>query len=1167
MIDEAALSLLPPAEKEELLALLEEQERRGQVRAARSDLLSFARMVYPGFKVGGHHRIIGDVFKDVVEGRERRVIINIAPRMGKQLSHDTPVLTTQGWKTHGTLVPGDYVFHPSGKPVRVLGLSHDSPSDVRVEFFDGSVFWCHENHEWTLWNMSRKRYETVETGAFLRPRKGRWGATEGKYKQVLSGGRALHCLPAVSALRFPAQELPLHPYVLGAWLGDGSTAKPCFSHSTDDQPYIDKIIGCGLQPSARWVHATTGVVTTSFGRTGLTPALRALGIYNNKRIPRQYLHSSIEQRLELLAGLIDTDGHVDVHSRCGFTTGMQKLAEDVVELVRSFGWRVSVHEYAPRLSSSGVQGKAPYWLIAFQPGFDIPTVLPRKRIRRFADKRRIGLKSVTRDPQGKAGRCITVDSPDGLYLVGHALIPTHNSEFSSYLFPPWFLGRFPDKKVIMATHTAGLSEDFGRRIRNLLDDDIYRTIFQNTVVAPDQKSAGKWSTTVGGQYYAVGVGGALAGRGADLLVIDDPVSEQAVMTNSTLAFETAWNWFQTGPLQRLMPGGAIVVIMCMTGDTPVLLADGMEKPLRDIRPGDVVATYEDGKLAMASVRNWRSSGVDDVFTVRTQSGKLLRANERHPFLVDDEGVRKWIRLKDLKPGMCLVATKAAVDRRDHKQSPDCATRVKPETRTTRSILTRLSALLGTTESGRAKHAVTTDAHAQSRPEGCVHCTTQSGSGHQDNDQRRTRQKNDATAGSSRGMASRKRSLTRFYKVKGAFARCVASLLHRATPVRIGTASCVLTTSTPLDAFEGCFATTATSLSDTQEQWKLQTPWRDTSGFTTDRIVEILPSGREEVFDIEVERTGNFIANGVVSHNTRWSQIDLTGRLLKYADNNPDSPPWKLIELPAIIDGKDSAGNAVQKSLWPEQWPLQELLEKKAGMDARYWNAQYMQRPTATEAQIIKRDWWRVWPKDKPPACKFILHSIDPAFEAKTSADYTAFTCWGVFEAENDKDDGRVVDNIILLDAWKARIEFPELKRSVINKYKEWQPDTVLIEKKASGAPLIQELRLSGYPVSEFTPSRGKAGQSNDKTARLNAVSDLFSSGRVWIPDKRWAWEVVDEVASFPVGENDDYVDSTSQAMLRIRQGGLIALNDNALDTDEIEYVDRPRSRRFYGMRG
>jgi len=125
-------------------------------------------------------------------------------------------------------------------------------------------------------------------------------------------------------------------------------------------------------------------------------------------------------------------------------------------------------------------------------------------------------------------------------------------------------------------------------------------------------------------------------------------------------------------------------------------------------------------------------------------------------------------------------------------------------------------------------------------------------------------------------------------------------------------------------------------------------------------------------------------------------------------------------------------------------------------------------------------------------------------------------------------------NIILLNAFRDRLEFPELKRLVLDQYKEWEPDGVIIEKKASGAPLIYELRSMGIPVQEFTPTKG-----NDKISRLNAVSDIFASGRVWTPETRWAEEVVEEVASFPAGEHDDYVDSVSMALARFRKGGYV----------------------------
>ena len=416
------------------------------------------------------------------------------------------------------------------------------------------------------------------------------------------------------------------------------------------------------------------------------------------------------------------------------------------------------------------------------------------------------------------------------------------SEFSSYLFPAYFLGNFPNKKIIMGTHTASLSEDFGRRVRNLLDDEQYHELFPQTLIADDQKAAGKWSTAAGGQYYAAGVGGALAGRGADLFVIDDPHSEQDVKANSRLAFDTAWSWFQTGPLQRLMPGGAIIVIM-----------------------------------------------------------------------------------------------------------------------------------------------------------------------------------------------------------------------------------------------------------------------------------------------------------------TRWGKLDLTGRLIDYQVKNPDSPTWEIVELPAILhEGTDN-----EKSLWPEQWPLESLLSAKSAMDPKYWNAQYMQQPTSDNSAIIARKHWRIWPSDTPPDCEYIIQSWDTAHETKSTSDYSACTTWGVFYNEEENNAAQV----ILLDGFKDRMPFPELKVSALKHYKEWEPDAFIVEKKAAGGPLIQELRNMGIPVQEFTPSRG-----NDKMVRVNAVADMFTSGLVWAPDTRWAREVIEEVASFPVGENDDYVDTTTQALLRVRQGGFIRIDTD--EPDEPRFFKR-RSAAYY----
>jgi len=263
--------------------------------------------------------------------------------------------------------------------------------------------------------------------------------------------------------------------------------------------------------------------------------------------------------------------------------------------------------------------------------------------------------------------------------------------------------------------------------------------------------------------------------------------------------------------------------------------------------------------------------------------------------------------------------------------------------------------------------------------------------------------------------------------------------------------------------------------------------------------------------------------------TRWSKKDLTGRVLQSMIDK-DGEHWEVINFPAILPSG--------KPLWPEFWSLEELEALKLELPAAKWNAQYQQEPTSEEGAIIKREWWKIWKQDKPPRCEFVIQSWDTAFTKSERADYSACTTWGVFYMnENEKDA-----HVILLDAFKRRMEFPELKEKAFNHYKEWEPDAFIVEAKASGAPLIYELRAMGIPVSEFTPSRG-----NDKMVRINSVADLFASGKVWAPETRWADEVMEEMAAFPNSEHDDLVDSSTQALIRFRKGGFIRLESDEQD--------------------
>ena len=424
--------------------------------------------------------------------------------------------------------------------------------------------------------------------------------------------------------------------------------------------------------------------------------------------------------------------------------------------------------------------------------------------------------------------------------------PRHTkSEFGSYLLPAWMMGKFPHKKIIQATHTGDLSLSFGRKVRNLVASPQFKSVFKDVMLQADSKAAGKWSTNKGGSYFAAGVGANIAGYGGDLIVIDDPHPEQDGKGLNSLSFDNAYDWYMTGPRQRLQPGGAILLIM-----------------------------------------------------------------------------------------------------------------------------------------------------------------------------------------------------------------------------------------------------------------------------------------------------------------TRWSKRDLTGRLLDYAAKNPEADQWEVIEFPAIMPSG--------KPLWPEFWSLEELEATRNTIHPRFWAAQYQQEPTAAESAIIKKEWWRIWEEDSPPECEYVIQSWDTAFTKNERSDYSACTTWGVFYTEGEVQVGsrtkeKTIPNIILLDSFKEKMEFPELKEVAFKHYKECNPDTLIVEAKASGQPLIAELRQMGIPVQEFVPSRG-----NDKIARVNAVSDLFSSGVVWCPETRWALELMDEVADFPNGEHDDLVDSMSQALLRYRQGGFIRL-----PTDYYEEQKPRRAKSYY----
>lgn len=706
------------------------------------------------------------------------------------------------------------------------------------------------------------------------------------------------------------------------------------------------------------------------------------------------------------------------------------------------------------------------------------------------------------------------------------------SESIAYMFVAWYLGHNPTHHIIMVTHTASLSADFGRKVRNLIDTPDYQRLFPKTKVSRDKSAADNWTTTAGGKYLAIGIGANVAGHGAHLLIADDLVSEQAIATNPDAMFANAWQYMQVGPLQRLMPDGRIVMIGCMTAETKVLMADETEKEIQHIQVGDVVATYDAGTIATSRITNWIKHPSDFIYKIRTTSGTIVRANKRHPFLVDRNGVRSWVRVRDLKVGDCFVKAAQQQGASDRIKLKGCAKTATSECCMPKDA-SEHSAVPEIGVSGERLNALLTGAPIQSPQKGCAAVVTASSLGVPASTALPSSK--NARAISSTGTAFLWKLSTLCAKGREACVQFASALQSKKTQGLGKCQSCTSITATILEKSEGSCATTAIWPLDTQTQRQCYLKRLDTYATTPDAIVEIVEDGYEPVFDMEVERTENFIANGVVSHNTRWGKKDPIGRALAWAQDNPSSPQWNEVRFPAIMPSG--------KSLWPEQWPLDQLLSKKASMFPQFWAAQYMQEPTSEEGALIKREWWKQWDAKEAPSCDYIIMALDAAAESHNKADFTALLTWGVFRTDKETL-GK--SHIILLNAINVRVEFPELKDLALKEYKSWKPDAFIVEKKSSGTPLFQELRTLGIPVSEFTPHRG----TGDKYARINAVADLFRSGMVWYPGGRiWAEAVVNQVAEFPNGENDDLVDCTSMALSRFRNGGFIRLESDEKEED------------------
>ena len=726
------------------------------------------------------------------------------------------------------------------------------------------------------------------------------------------------------------------------------------------------------------------------------------------------------------------------------------------------------------------------------------------------------------------------------------LPPRHTkSEFASYLLPAYLMGRDPRLQIIEATHTAELAVRFGRKVRDLMDSSTYSEIFPDVKLKVDSKAAGRWDTNRGGTYFATGVGGAVTGRGADLCV--DP------------------NGF-------------------------------VQTPRGTKRAGDVqVGDYLLGIGGYGRVRHVITSEHQSTVVINDD----LRVSEFHPVWVVDRG---WVDARDVKVGESLYnphkniynssitqirgISDVELQSRVQHLGKDAPALRQPERRklqqlwgTWHSCLRKMGEVCqllgrlgicalypayfepqeqrGHVLSRELRMGVTRGSTKQP-PRQCVYRSlwptknnssmgpcNGSDSGH---DQASDICDEDA---SGRGVASGKnvpqpvsRRATKLGRAGGWLLRLLGGCSKKRMLQQASSASCPSWESENLCWIPVEVRNTRTEHHGPRAFVNFHVEGSNTfvynSYLTHNCIIDDPHSEQDAMSALALENAWDWYQGGprtrlqpggaIVVVMTRWGTQDLSARLIK-AQSSHNADKWEVIEFPAILPSG--------KPLWPEYWKLEELESVRASLSVQKWNAMYQQQPTNDEGAILKREWWRIWPNDTPPQAEYVIQSYDTAYSKKETADYSVITTWGVFQPT--MDDG---PNIILMGVKKGRWDFPELKRVAMEEYKYWQPDNVLIEAKATGTTLQQELRRVGIPVTMYSPGGRRTGQ--DKVSRANSIAPIFESGMVWAPDTQWAEELIEECAAFPNGDHDDQVDSTIQAMMRFRSGNFISL-----DSDEV----------------
>ncbi len=494
-----------------------------------------------------HLRVLSNHIKKLERREIRFLTVSMPPRSGKQLAHDTLVPTPSGFKQHGDLKVGDLVFGRDGYPYPVLALGEETfENDIQLTFSNGSSITCHGEHEWLIYDRAGGKERIMEAREILARQLDQGVVGTRGHRYTLQ-------LPLIDPVWGETKKLPLDPYILGAWLGDGKSDAGSIAHHDSDRHVIERVAEFFPVQNVYINKKYPRVSQTLF--TGLRGALKKVGVLNNKHIPISYLAASVGQRRQLLAGLIDTDGCVGGDGRVHFSNINRRLIEDVTLLVRSLGYRTSLHETPPKLSTSGIQGKHPVFVLSFSPHDQEIASMPRKRHGILSSRLRLAVIRAERVTP-KRGRCIQTASPDGIYLASTGYIPTHNSQLTSIWTPTWWLSRNPRDRIILAGYGETFARDWGAKVR---DKMIEHADSLNLVLSSSKLAADDWELSTGGGMVCVGVGGSLVGRGANILIIDDPIKNDQEASSLTYR-DRMWDWFQASAFTRLQPNGVMVVM-------------------------------------------------------------------------------------------------------------------------------------------------------------------------------------------------------------------------------------------------------------------------------------------------------------------------------------------------------------------------------------------------------------------------------------------------------------------------------------------------------------------------------------------------------------------------------------------------------------------------------